>query len=538
MSVSHKYNSLFTSDEDDPLNGLANILAELKIARFGWKEGTHWRIHGATTCDECGDDYAPSHIHYGEFLICADVTPAVAAEICVCIRDVRSRQRESDTKKFYENELSNMCHAIRTPLNGIFHLSDINNLLGDDDQKENLHNNLSHLRNACTTLVENLMDIVDFLKLSNNTLQFDAATFDLPAALRDCMRRASRTDIDLNISPNVPSSMYGDAMRVKQIFNGMFAYDVVSLTVDTTADICDDICVHRVKFLFEVKDDTGGLSFLVDCAANPMADPAANLGVDVTAATTEDIQARIAFRLIYMLAMRMGGSVHVRPGGVPPPGGSTYIVVIVLPLQEHAPNLPCISIAILGNDSDLAETLASSSEYNVNVNVFDIDAPSQHMDAIVVLENTCEHVEKKYSGTSARPLIVDGARARRSDEFLRDVYTHVRGRQRLLLVEDDKINCIVMKQILGKFNFEVDIATSGEDAIALIEKKEYNIYLLDIRLPGMSGQEIAKYIRDRAATKPKIIGVTAQLLECHDGFDRILYKPINISELTSALMNQ
>lgn len=511
MSVSHKYNQAFLEKNSaDACEILTDILEkDFKITRFGWKEDARWRIQGAGVCANC----PTSHIYYDEFLICADVAHILAAEICVCIRDVRSKQREFDTRFFYENELSNMCHAIRTPLNGIFHLSDIDTLL---ENKENLHSNLAHLRSACTTLVENLMDVVDYLKLKNNTLLFDKSTFDVIAALRDCIERANK-HIDLNVSPNVPPMMHGDAMRIRQIFMGMLAYDVVSLIVDTSEDVDDD--THRVKFLFEVKDAAGKLSFLKNSA-----------DIILSTGATEDIQMRVAYRITYMLSLRMGGHIQVQAGH------DVYYVVIVLPMRECAPNLPRISIALLGCD-DFAKTITESKEYNVTVDAYstidDAESAAASVDAVIVADDIDVNLIKKYSATHLCETVTTVAR--RPIEFLRDVYRHIHGKTRLLLVEDDKINCLVMKQILKKFDFVVDIAMTGRDAIGLIEKKEYDIYLLDIRLPDISGQEVAKYIQKKGRTSTKVIGITAQLLHDHGMFDRVLYKPINIAELTEAI---
>ena len=61
----------------------------------------------------------------------------------------------------------------------------------------------------------------------------------------------------------------------------------------------------------------------------------------------------------------------------------------------------------------------------------------------------------------------------------------------ILLVEDVELNVVVAKSILEKQGHYVDVAMNGEQAIRLFEKNTYDIVFLDIKLPDMSGFDIA-----------------------------------------------
>ena len=65
----------------------------------------------------------------------------------------------------------------------------------------------------------------------------------------------------------------------------------------------------------------------------------------------------------------------------------------------------------------------------------------------------------------------------------------------ILLVEDVELNVVVAKSILEKQGHYVDVAMNGEQAIRLFEKNTYDIVFLDIKLPDMSGFDIAHYLR-------------------------------------------
>ena len=67
----------------------------------------------------------------------------------------------------------------------------------------------------------------------------------------------------------------------------------------------------------------------------------------------------------------------------------------------------------------------------------------------------------------------------------------------ILLVEDVELNVVVAKSILEKQGHYVDVAMNGEQAIQLFEKNTYDIVFLDIKLPDMSGFDIAYYLRKK-----------------------------------------
>jgi PAS domain S-box-containing protein len=82
---------------------------------------------------------------------------------------------------------------------------------------------------------------------------------------------------------------------------------------------------------------------------------------------------------------------------------------------------------------------------------------------------------------------------------------------KVLVVEDIKLNQLLMKTILDEFGFERDIADNGKIAIEKLYAKTYDIILMDLHMPEMNGFEATKYIRHKLNSKIPIIALTADV---------------------------
>lgn len=82
----------------------------------------------------------------------------------------------------------------------------------------------------------------------------------------------------------------------------------------------------------------------------------------------------------------------------------------------------------------------------------------------------------------------------------------------LLIVEDNKINQVITKKMLSKKEMTSDIANNGHEAIALAKEKVYDAILMDIHMPGISGEEATIEIRKFNQDIP-IIALTAISLD-------------------------
>jgi signal transduction histidine kinase/ActR/RegA family two-component response regulator len=111
---------------------------------------------------------------------------------------------------------------------------------------------------------------------------------------------------------------------------------------------------------------------------------------------------------------------------------------------------------------------------------------------------------------------------------------------KILIVEDNKINQMITKKILSKMSLQCDIVDNGEAAVEKVKENSYNVVLMDIHMPGISGLEATKIIRtfDKNLT---IFALTAVTLEdkMHEfdeaGFDDIISKPFKQADFEKKL---
>lgn len=85
---------------------------------------------------------------------------------------------------------------------------------------------------------------------------------------------------------------------------------------------------------------------------------------------------------------------------------------------------------------------------------------------------------------------------------------------KVLLVDDDSVNRLLGKTILEKFYCSFDVANSGKEAIIKLDNDNYDIVLLDIHMPDISGIDVARYLRYKKNNNSiKIVAVTAAVMK-------------------------
>jgi len=111
---------------------------------------------------------------------------------------------------------------------------------------------------------------------------------------------------------------------------------------------------------------------------------------------------------------------------------------------------------------------------------------------------------------------------------------------RILVVEDERRVASIVTRALRENAYEVDLAETGEKAIALATQNAYDSILLDVRLPGLSGIQVCQRLRTAHIDTPILMLTARTLIEqrvegLDAGADDYLTKPFAFSELVARL---
>ncbi|EFI7927199.1 aerobic respiration two-component sensor histidine kinase ArcB [Escherichia coli] len=112
----------------------------------------------------------------------------------------------------------------------------------------------------------------------------------------------------------------------------------------------------------------------------------------------------------------------------------------------------------------------------------------------------------------------------------------------VLLVEDIELNVIVARSVLEKLGNSVDVTMTGKAALEMFKPGEYDLVLLDIQLPDMTGLDISRELTKRYPREdlPPLVALTANVLKdkqeyLNAGMDDVLSKPLSVPALTAMI---
>jgi len=112
----------------------------------------------------------------------------------------------------------------------------------------------------------------------------------------------------------------------------------------------------------------------------------------------------------------------------------------------------------------------------------------------------------------------------------------------ILIAEDNFINQKLLLDVLASQGYSCDAVSNGFEVLETVKKKKYDLILMDIQMPGMTGEETMKQVKALSKVDcPKIIAVTAYAMAddrgkyLESGMDGYISKPFRVDELIAEI---
>jgi CheY-like chemotaxis protein len=529
--------------------------------------------------------------------------------------------------------LSNICHSIRTPLNGILHMTDmlmsVDQTLvekGSNDcsntkpstDLNHIHqlnqDHLNYLNQSSILLANNIFDTIDIVQLNMDRLKINKNMFNIRelvnqvVAITTTLTKQSNVVFEYHVEPIVPEYAYSDSKRIKQIlinlienaFHNTISGEV-TLYINATLIHLDQENYDGEGNQYNNDSNIGennqySLSFTVQDTGNSIDEKNKSYVFKPPEILCNIKQNNVKLRVCYLLANKLGGELQLSYSI--PNKGNAFIFGLII-CEEEPPIYDSVTlktlrdkrVLLIDDGTDKINLCKLMDVYHMHYNTassyeeilvlhvrktYDLVICKIHLKTengisickqlrglwantiIVALTDDSTTLPKGiFHETMSLPVEECTFKNKLLSIFNTEYDSPHYNELCILIVEDDRINRIILEKLLRTKGYrKIDLAHNGDQAYKMIKLNPnyYDVLLIDIRMPGMSGFELAEKISalysdnnsnninssnsnnssNGNTEHPKIIGVTAQMIIDTDPKDHIkefIYKPININEL-------
>lgn len=486
---------------------------------------------------------------------------------------LEANKQLENSNRLKDEFIATISHEIRTPMNGVLGSTQ---LLLDTQLNEGQKSYVDTINQSGQTLLEILNNILDYSKIEADKLSIEKSDFNLEQVINECadffsvISAQNRVKLYVRIHKDTPKIIKSDPLRLKQILlnllSNAFKYTSRGQIV-VNVQLAEN---SRDQLLIEVEDSGNGLTYEQQ---NILFQPF----VQVDASSSREKGGTgLGLAISKKLTQLMGGDigVHSLPGKGATFWFSANIEVIkqgkdeilnesgvcilldsgyqeaLIKNQLQDWNTPIVSrhlikydheITVITNESHITEVLElgipaknviiicnkSHSNNGVGQRVSSPITPSKLR--LALLANIPEHSNKKNNNDHIKAETPDFSQLK------------------VLAVDDNSVNRMIIKKMLKKYKVEADIAVGGVEAIEMIQhyKEQYDLILMDIEMPIKDGyqttSEIRQYEKDREIDASRIVAVSAHSMKesrgkaLISGMDDFLSKPIDQNILIDIL---
>ena len=399
--------------------------------------------------------------------------------------------------------LSSMSHEIRTPLNAIVGFSeDIQSLKDKADPQ--IVEDANYIMEASGTLLEIVGNILDINKIESNKMEIVPINYHFKEEIEKLAKidatRIGEKNINFKVemAEDMPYELYGDKSKVKEIVNNLLTNAMKYTEQGEIVLTCK--CINQndnCNLIISVKDTGRGIKAE---NINKLFTKFERLDIEKNT-TTEGTGLGLA--ITKSLVEMMGGKINVQSQF-----GQGSIFMVQIPQKIIKLTKPLTEKEML----DTASRLQLKAEQNMQVTEMPVikqEAPVQ--------QNIVESVPQSFN---VQPL----------------------SGKKILIVDDNKLNIKVARRALQDFNFEIDECYDGQECLnKVINGNEYDLILMDIMMPNMSGETCLAKLKENPNFKVPVIALTADAVAgakekyLSEGFIDYIAKPFSKEQIKEKL---
>lgn len=482
---------------------------------------------------------------------------------------IKSKEAAEEANRIKSMFLATMSHEIRTPMNSILGFSD---LLYEEETDIKRKELLRIIKYSAKNLMELINDILDISKIESGKLEVNNEQIITRKIFKELYlifldaKKKKNLNFVYTISENVPDIILSDELRLKQIVINLLS-NAFKFTEKGSIKIYVDY--YNEEYMTISVEDTG-----IGIAKE-------NIGKIFDTFSQEDSSTSrkyggtgLGLTISQRLAKMLNGSISLKSEKGK---GSVFTVKIKAPeIKEKDknilgelminrwisdPELEEIFYLALSNLRDKFEeiknyindknkekiiftshkiagtygNLGMSDIYNImksiNEEILKKNTDYDYINyKIIEFENLLSLIPEKYLEKKEHNKIYEN--------------NNFNNKYKILLAEDSEYNQLLIKKFLAKLNMDCHVVENGQDALAELEKNDYDILLLDRHMPYMSGEEVLININNNPKIKNiKKIILTADAQEevkknfFRLGCDDYLSKPIEKKKFFDVINN-